>query len=62
MCCGTSENTLCGVLPLLDLDLLRVYLFCGIVVVVVVVVVVAAVVVVVESEILLSLVTAPRKT
>ena len=38
------------VLPLLDLDLLRVYLFC------------VVVVVVVESEILLSLVTAARKT
>ena len=40
------------VLPLLDLDLLRMYLFC--------VVVVVVVVVVVESEILLALIIAPR--
>ena len=37
------------VLPLLDLDLLRMYLFC-----------VVVVVVLVESEILLALITAPR--
>ena len=39
------------VLPLLDLDLLRMYLFC---------VVVVVFVVVVESEILLALIIAPR--